>query len=99
MSCFWCSHSLGHLARILALESFALQVKLAQLLPVEVQNTQVLLGFHWWCAVIAHDAQSLCIQVCLECNPSDALGTACQLAAVEQVFLAVLYTKGSCSIN
>ena len=73
--------------------SITLQGKLAQLLPVEVQHTQVTLGFHSRCAVTAHDAQSLCIQAFLEWNPSDALVTAFQLATVERVFLAVLRHK------
>jgi hypothetical protein len=67
----------------------ALQGKLAQLLPVDMQShkhhlsrTQSTLG----CTVTVHDAQSLRTtsetRVKLECS-------ACQLAAVEQVFLAV----------
>jgi hypothetical protein len=67
-----------------------LRGKLAQLLPVDKQNTQVWLEFHSWCAVTVHHAQSLCIQVCFECDSSDACVTACQLAAVERVFLAVI---------
>jgi hypothetical protein len=34
-------------------------------------------------------AQWLCIQVCFQCDSSDACVTACQLAAVERVFLAL----------
>jgi hypothetical protein len=40
----------------------ALQENFAQLLPVEMQYTQVLLEFHSWCSVTVHHAQSLCIQ-------------------------------------
>jgi hypothetical protein len=71
------------------LETESLQGKLAQLLPVDMKSrkhhlscTQSTLG----CTVTVHDAQSLRTtsetQVKLKCS-------ACQLAAVERVFLAV----------
>jgi hypothetical protein len=70
-----------------------LQGKLAQLLPVDMQSrehhlsrTQSTLG----CTVTVHDAQSLRTtsetRVKLECS-------ACQLAAVERVFLEVTDKK------